>query len=238
MSFAAWRAHFEQTARRPLPSVPPDGVPDAHRRAIADSLARFALGESGEGRIAHEIHAVNLPGVDGDYRAALGLFVAEEGRHGRILMTAVRGLGGQPARHNWTETLFRRGRRMLGVRVKLTVLLAAEVVSLGAYGGLRSALPACPLRDALDQIRDDERQHLAFHATIFRIWTQHPAAAALFAAGFAVIATAACAVVLIDHYGTWRRLGVPVGALAADFGGHIAGALRSVLGASPVAAAV
>jgi hypothetical protein len=230
MSHAAWRAHFERSARRPLPVVTAEGVPPELHAVLAGSLARFALGESGEGRIAVEINRVSLEGVDDDYRAALGLFVAEEGRHGRILMTAVKALGGEPARHNWTEVLFRRGRRLLGVRTKLVVLLAAEVVSLGAYGGLRDALPPCPLRDALDEIRGDERQHLAFHASIFRVWTRRPLGAALFAAFFGAVASSAIAVVLLDHVGTWRRLQRPLLPLAASFVAALGAAMSAVLG--------
>lgn len=234
MSFAPWRSSFEASALRPLPAVSDHGIPEAWRAPLASSLARFALGESGEGRIAREIWKVTLPGVDDDYRTALGLFVAEEGRHGRILLTAVRALGGEPLRHNWTEMLFRRGRRLLGTRLKLLVLLVAEVVSLACYGALIQALPNSPIRDALRQIREDETRHLAFHADLFRRWTQHPFAAAVFATLFATIATAAAVTVILDHRATWRLISRSPASMARDFRSCTADALFAVLGTVPV----
>ena len=52
-----WRTHFETTARRPYPGAPTDidRLPPAWREPLCASLARFQLGESGEGRIAREI---------------------------------------------------------------------------------------------------------------------------------------------------------------------------------------
>ncbi len=95
MNWSSWKSHFEDNVHRPLPGVaaPPLGI--AQHRALLQSVARFQLGESGEGRIAHEIDRTKLSGIDDDYRAALKRFIAEEGRHARILGTMVVALGGR-----------------------------------------------------------------------------------------------------------------------------------------------
>jgi hypothetical protein len=192
-------------------------VPEAWRPALVASLATFQLGEAGEGRIAHEIDSARLPGIDADYRAALKLFVAEEGRHGRILGFMVRGLGGKLLGRSWTERLFVFGRRLLGLRVKLMVLLVAEVVGGAFYGLLASRLPEGGLRRGLEQIREDEEHHLDFHGDFFarQGW------GVVMRAGWQVLwwslALAAMGVVMMDHHRTLRTMGIPMGEAVRAF---------------------
>jgi hypothetical protein len=229
MDWRAWRTHFETYARRPEPEVLEARlVPARWREPLRNSLAKFQLGESGEGRIAHEIDRVQLPSVDADYRAALKRFVAEEGRHARVLAKLVLVLGGRLLHRNWTERLFVQARRMLGVRLKLLVLLAAEVIGIGFYGMLAERLPEGALRRALGEICGDERLHLAFHADFFRAQGTTPFLRRSFWSAWQCIGTAAALAVLIDHAGTlrtmdiplwgaWRRLRALVGLAAARF---------------------
>lgn len=204
----SWRRHFERNAARPLPAVDAAGVPAAWVRPLARSLAIFQAGEGGEGRIAREIEKVRLAGIDDDYRAALKLFVREEGRHAKILGKAVRALGGEPRGEQWTERLFVLGRRMLGVRLKLLVLLAAEVVGIVFYEKLAERLGTCPIGQALRELTEDEAAHLEFHCEFFRGQTRRPWRRSLFALAWWAVAGAACATVLLDHRATLRALEV------------------------------
>jgi hypothetical protein len=219
MTWCSWRAHFERNAARPLPPLRPalPEVPDAWTAALARSLARFQVGESGEGRIAHEIDRATLPGVDADYRAALKRFVAEEGRHARILAGLVQALGGQLLARTWTERLFVHGRRLLGVRAKLLVLLAAEVVGIAFYGALARGLPQGALRRALEELCADEEAHLRFHCDFFRLQARTRAARLLFLAAWWPLVLAAGCVVLLDHRPTLRVLGLSPRRVAGAF---------------------
>lgn len=207
--WSAWLAHFERQRRRPLPQV--DGalaVPPATRRAITDSLARFQLGETGEGRIVREIERFHAPGIDGVYRRALELFVREEGRHAHVLRNALIALGARVLERDWTSNAFKHVRRLCGVRFKMLVLFTAEIVAVAAYGALSRHLPPSSLRDALAQLHDDELHHIAFHGAFFgRIYTS-AAARRVFTLALMALVTAALLVVLIDHRHTWRALGV------------------------------
>ncbi|HVE85848.1 MAG TPA: hypothetical protein VND93_23495 [Myxococcales bacterium] len=211
MDWTSWRRHFEANAGRPVPFVEAPPLRPEVAKAVAWSLARFQLGESGEGRIAHEIDRVALPGIDGDYRQALKRFVREEGRHGAILALMVRALGGRLLSRTWTERLFVFGRRLLGIRFKLLVLLAAEVIGIGFYGLIAAGLPAGAMRSALEQICSDEEHHLRFHVDFFRAGE----AGLFWRSAWWVLGTAAAAVVLWDHRRTLSALGVPSGAAAA-----------------------
>jgi hypothetical protein len=219
MSWSSWSVHFERHALRPLPPLRPavDEVPAAWRAPLARSLARFQVGESGEGRIAHEIDRACLPGVDAAYRACLKRFVAEEGRHARILAGLVQALGGQLLARTWTERLFVHGRRLLGVRAKLLVLLAAEVVGIAFYGALAACLPAGAVRRALEELCADEEAHLRFHCDFFRHQTRTRPARWLFHAAWWPLVLAAGGVVLLDHRPTLRALGLAPRGVARTF---------------------
>jgi len=228
-----WRSHFETQALRPLPAAPQDvfaKIPEAWRGPLCASLARFQLGEGGEGRIAKEIERATLPGIDDDYRAALKLFVREEGRHARMLAGMVRSLGGTLLKASWSERLFVVGRRLLGLRLKLLVLLAAEVIGLGFYALLARRVGDCSIGEQLREISADEGMHLEFHADFFRAQVGG-AGRWLFRAAWWSVAGLACAVLLIDHRRTLRALGIPPSTAAERLLRLIALVDRRVLGA-------
>jgi hypothetical protein len=223
MRWSDWRRHFEMNRQRPVPQglERAEEVPEAWRSELAASLATFQLGEAGEGRVAHEIDRAKVPGIDADYRASLKLFVAEEGRHARILGLMVRGLGGKLLARNWTERLFVFGRRLLGLRLKMMVLLAAEVVGGSFYGLLASRLPEGGLRRALEEICEDEQHHLDFHGEFFARQGWGVAMRAVWQAAWWSIALAAMSVVLVDHRRTLRTMGIPLSEAARAFVGLV-----------------
>ena len=119
----------------------------------------------------------------------------------------MRSLGGPRLSGTWTEDLFRHGRGLAGVRLKLIVLLSAEVIAVGFYGDIVDALPEGSLRDALEQIVNDEDAHMAFHNDFFSSQLRSPAARLAFRAAWWTVATSACTVVLWDHRKTLTVFG-------------------------------
>ena len=221
--WAQWQAHFERNLGRPDPGTA-DGRPlfpvdAASRKALASSLAVFQLGESGEGRIAHEIDRCELPGINNAYRRSLKLFVGEEARHGRLLAIIVRSLGGRLIQKNWTAALFVFFRRLLGVRLKLLVLLAAEIVSMNVYTAFARALPPGLVRNTLRAIRADEVDHLRFHAEFFRQQLRRGGLllSLLFPMVWIATVSAALGSVLLDHGPNMRRLRISRSRIAAGF---------------------
>jgi hypothetical protein len=192
----------------------PGELPSPTAAALAWSLARFQIGETGEGRIVGAVGRTTMPGVDDDYRVALALFIAEEGRHARILAGLVRALGGDLLTSTWTEQAFVRVRRLAGIRTKLLAMFAAEVIGIGFYDALGSALPPGPTRQALRSIAADERAHFAFHRQFFRLQAPAGWRRALFVLAWTVAASAAGVVVLWDHRHTLDALGVSKALLA------------------------
>ncbi|PKA17276.1 sugar transferase [Leptospira haakeii] len=207
-----WAKHFRKNADRPYPIVQEQviGFIPQKRLPVAKSLAIFQLGEAGEGRIARDIDHINIYGVDPNYREALKLFVKEEGRHARILGDCVRALRGELIQSNWTEKLFHFGRRLLGTRLKLMVLLVAEVIGICFYKKIAEKIPFGSVKNALLHIAEDEEKHLIFHCTFFKIRLKNPITRFLFKTMWRFLSFAACVSVLMDHRKTFKALEIPI----------------------------
>ena len=205
-SWEEWVEDFEGRSDRGPPALEADldhaGLP----ASLARSLAIFQLGESGGGTAVLQASRSRLPHIDRHYVDALRLFVAEEHRHADLLAICVRLLGGSSIDTNWTARLFVAGRRLIGLRLKVLVLLAAEVVGLVYYSLLASRLPECGMRRVLLEIVEDERSHLYFHCDFLRSQTGSGFKRHLFVVVWRTVVAAAALVVAFDHRHTIRDL--------------------------------
>lgn len=204
MTWSTCKRTFEVAAQRPVPPISAPDVSDEVRLGVLGSMQKFQIGESGEGRVAHEIDSALLPGGDDEFRATLKMLVREEGRHSRILALMVHALGGQTLSRNWSERLFIHVRRAFGLRFKMMVLLTVEVIGIAWYGLLADELPAGPFAAALRQMCSDEERHLAFFARFFaaqRLWWVRVL--------WWPLNLAAGALVILDHRRTLAALRVP-----------------------------
>jgi hypothetical protein len=143
------------------------------REAVARSVERFELGESGDG--------ANLKGLahatgDATYARTIELFVDEEGQHASWLGVLRQRFGGTKLESHWTDAAFVLLRHIGGLRREICVLLTAEIVALTYYRVLALAYDDGVLRAACDRILRDERGHVAFHrATLGSEFSTMPA---------------------------------------------------------------
>ena len=210
--FGRWVEHFEanEDVHRQVDAAIDFGadcsVPEAARRPLIASVRRFQLGESGDGR--QLIRNAERAG-DPEYVRAITLFVAEEQQHAALLLRLLGFLGGTPITGHWSDAIFVRLRRVLGLRTELMVLTVAEVVALSYYGGLATAGPDPVTRAVAARIVDDEIAHVRF---------QHDRLRAGFAdsrtpvrlLGFGlwwVVAIGATTTVAVDHRGVLDAIG-------------------------------
>jgi len=210
-------------AGRPRPHVPAhiDGIPDALRGPLVALLQRFQLGEAGEGRVAGEARATRDPAFDDALREATTLYVREEGRHAAILARVLAALGAPTLTRATAEVLFRRGRRLLGLRTKMLVIACAEVVGVAVYARVRDGAPCPALSHAVDDILSDELTHLDFQSLLFaRIVATHgrlaPVAGPAIAVAFAAVLAAATLLVAAQHRVALRRLGTTPAAFVGE----------------------
>lgn len=214
-----WFKHFKRNSLAPIrenmESI--SNLSDEKLTALHRSLAIFQLGEAGEGRIAKQIDSVHIFGVNKAYRECIKLFVKEEGKHGRILALMVRSLGGKLLEHNWTESLFSFGRRLLGIRLKLLVLLAAEAVSVVFYKIFIRELPLSGMRAALIEITRDEEFHLRFHQEFFKIRIGTNLHKIIFKLLWRSVTLLAFIVVVLDHHKSLMVFGISFSRTYQDY---------------------
>lgn len=201
-----WKELFLSRSGRSLPKAEPSRRYTSLPASLAKSLAIFQLGESGGGTIVDQARASRLPQIDRHYADAMALFVREENRHADILAICVQELGGELIRHNWTATLFVSARRLIGLRLKVMVLLAAEVVGICYYHLLSTKLPESPMRSWLTELVDDEQSHLDFHCWFLRSQVDRPWKRWVFVVAWRTTMFFAAIVVMVDHRAAIRDL--------------------------------
>lgn len=210
MHFSHWHTLFVQRSGRVRPTIDDtQEIPPSWREPLAASLARFQLGETGEGRIVADLRRkARAWKLDEGYLRSLALFIAEEGRHAAILGDAVRALGGRPLRKSWASEGFSHVRRVAGPGTELMVLLAAEVAALCFYETMAARLPQGELRQAIRQVASDETVHLRFHVDFLCQALPSTAARWAVASAWHPLALAAATVIITDHSATLRTIGV------------------------------
>ena len=205
-----WVRFFSARANRPLPKLPDSKCERPVPASVARSLAIFQLGESGGGTIIEQARSSTIPEIDAAYAEAMRLFVREENRHADVLALCVRVLGGELIRENWTARLFVWSRRLIGIRLKVVVLLAAEVVGICYYHLLASRIPAEEIRSWLDELVRDEKSHLEFHCQFLRTQVTKRYRRWLFTLTWRTVMLAAAIAVLLDHRAAIRDVGLDV----------------------------
>lgn len=202
--FGRWIEHFEQNATvhaRADAAIDFDAecrLSDAMRCALIASVRRFQLGESGDG--AQLLRKAARAG-DLEYLGAVKLFIAEEQQHAALLLRLLGFLGGEPMSRHWSDAVFVRLRRLMGLRTELMVLTVAEVVALSYYGGLAKAGPHPAVRAVAARIVDDEHAHVRFQEHRLRAgFARSGVPLRLAALGFWwLTAVGATVVVAVDH---------------------------------------
>ncbi|MFJ9833718.1 ferritin-like domain-containing protein [Streptomyces sp. NPDC101169] len=206
--FAKWARDFEDEKERRAALGDPDwGRGAAMPPAVWAGIQRFQVGEDGDG--ANLVAKADQAG-DPDYARAVRLFVAEEQNHARMLARLL-AAGGMPLLSgHWSDTVFVRLRRLMGLRLELLVLMIAEVVALRYYRALRDGAGDPLTSEVAGRVLADEERHVPFHcARLHASFAELPRAARRpVLAGWRLLLLAVTAVVATDHGRALRHLGV------------------------------
>ena len=164
-----WHALFAGRVRnlvicRPGPD---DRLTAAERERIGDSIGTFQLGEQSEGRtllmfaerFARERHIPALPAVT-------SLFIREEQHHAAQLREFML-INGIALKHkNWTDSIFRRIRKLAGYEAAVTILVTAEMIGFVYYRALARATDSPCLKTICRQMCADESVHLRYETQL------------------------------------------------------------------------
>ena len=240
--YSRWLRYFEDRHGLEL-QVPVESPFESRpgREAVAASIARFELGESGDGETLRRLAAET---GDPAYSRAIELFVLEENQHARWLGILRERFGGERLTSHWSDSAFVLLRHVGGLRREICVLLTAEVIALTYYRVLRLAYEDPILDSACRRILKDERGHVAFHrATLSHEFAGMPAAARTAAVlSWRSFVAATAQVVAWDHREVLELAGVGRAEFTAEVrhnAKRLARAVRTpgLLGQEPVAAA-
>jgi len=141
------------------------------REALAESLAIFQIGETGDGSTLQK-WAVRECGQDprlAGYPAAVKLFIREENFHADLLSRMVGHLGGRLREKHWVAWAFNRVRKLIPrLEYEIQILLSAELIARAYYGLLTRFVPEASIQRCCARLVKDEIKHIAFHAEFFR----------------------------------------------------------------------
>ncbi|QKW22531.1 ferritin-like domain-containing protein [Kitasatospora sp. NA04385] len=197
--FGEWVAEFEAERARRERTADPRWERGAELPAtVARSLQKFQVGESGDGA---NLRTKADQAGDGAYAAAVRLFVDEERNHGRLLAELLGAAGVPLLDGHWSDGIFVRVRRLLGLRTELMMLMVAELIAVEYYRSVRDGLPDPLTREVTDRILRDERRHIPFHVLrLQQSFEELPPPARPFAhLAWLLLALAGALFVAVDH---------------------------------------
>ncbi|USQ82448.1 ferritin-like domain-containing protein [Streptomyces phaeoluteigriseus] len=216
LGFARWTRRFEDERERRNALGDPDWERGAALHpAVWSGIQRFQVGEDGDGA---NLVAKADRAADPDYARAVRLFVAEEQNHARLLARLLAAGGLPTLTGHWSDTVFVRLRRLMGLRLELLVLMIAEVVALRYYRALRDGTGDPLTSDVAGRILADEQRHVPFHcerlhASLAEL--PRPARRPVMAS-WRLLLLAVSLVVAADHGPGLRRLGLGRRRFVAD----------------------
>jgi hypothetical protein len=205
----SWLKYFEYNRdhRREIPWERGVTVDDATRAPLIHSLQRFQVGESGEGRHLRKQAATTNDPV---YMASINLFIKEEQEHARLMAEILRRVDAKLLRHHWSDACFILLRRLFGLNQELLVLLMPEMIAKRFFRALHDGAKDPVLRAVFGQIMHDEEGHLAFHIEYLqRALASLSVPSRIFQRSvWRLFFRLSCLVVMFDHSGILRQVGV------------------------------
>jgi hypothetical protein len=166
-----WLEHFQYHAnhRCELPCVKPNVLTAREKQLIADSLATFQLGEQSEGRsLLEAARRYETRQRVAPLAKIVSLLIAEEQHHAALIGAFMDQQGLPRKQTDWTDRAFRILRRLAGLEIQVSVLIAAELIGKVYYRALEAATDCRQLKALCRIIVADELAHVGFESELLR----------------------------------------------------------------------
>ena len=196
-----------------------DRLTNTERERVADSIGTFQLGEQSEGRTLQEFavrfaRSHDIPQLP----AVTALFIREEQHHAAQLREFMLANGIPLKQNNWTDSIFRRIRKLAGYEAAVTILVTAEMVGFVYYRALARATESRGLKSICRQMCADESVHLRYEAQLLLTLQgeRRPIARRLVDIAHRLLLSIAALVVFYDHHRVLRHVGYGMRSFHAD----------------------
>ena len=166
-SYTEWSAYFSHNDKRRLKIdfSQEENLPDTVKKRIFPSIREFQKGEGSDGRYLMEAAEVfadqrRIP----EYKEAMRRFVREENRHSAYLREYMNFHHEGAKEKSLLDRVFRKLRRLGGLRCEVTVLVTAEMIALTYYDALARNTDSAALKSICGQMLRDEIPHVMFQS--------------------------------------------------------------------------
>ena len=168
-SLAVWQTHFRNN--RPGSEIIPweaeEALSGEEIQGIEKSIAAFQLGEYSEGKGLLKFAEAYSARFGGSLLFEITqLFIKEEQHHAALLKRFMLSHDIKLLKRHWTDTVFRRLRKLFDYELSITVLITAEIISLVYYKALKGCTSSEILRRICDKILADEIAHVRYESEV------------------------------------------------------------------------
>lgn len=166
-SYKEWNAYFSgnDKQRLEIDFSKEKSLPKSLKKQIFPSIREFQKGEGSDGKYLMEAAEIfadknRLP----EYKKAMERFVKEENWHSSYLKKYMDFHHVNAKEKSFLDRVFRKLRRLGGLKCEVTVLVTAEMIALTYYDALAQNTDSFALKSICKQMLHDEIPHVMFQS--------------------------------------------------------------------------
>lgn len=165
-SYEDWKKYFKQnnTHRLAIP-FQNDTLTNKEKELIFSSIYKFEQGEYSDGKHLKRVADIFAEKIhDNNYKYCIRWFIKEENAHSGYLKSYMEHYNVCVKENVVLDNIFRKLRKLAGLRCEVIVLVTAEIIALSYYEALMNATKSHALKAICRQMLHDEIPHIMFQS--------------------------------------------------------------------------